>query len=187
MTLADSQVYYIFESWPHVLHAMVMGVLVYVGMVLAVRSFGHRSLSKMSAFDFVVTVSIGSAMGSAVTSRDVTVLEAMAAVVTLLLMQFIMAEVCGRWRKLEIHIKGRPVLIVYNGKCVEQAMRRESVSQQDVLTAARGEGAASLAEVHAMVLETDGSFSVIQHPPERPQSTLEPAIENAKTQGDDLV
>lgn len=76
-----------------------MGVCPYAGLVMILRVTGRRTLSKMNAFDFVVTVALGSTLTSAMLSSDVSVLEALLAFALLCALQFAITFVSVRSRR----------------------------------------------------------------------------------------
>lgn len=153
---------YFFQEWAGLGRVAVVGVLAYAALVLLLRVSGKRSLSKMSAFDFVVTVALGSTLASVLLSKDVPLAEGVLALALLLGLQFVLAWLGSRSERFHALIKNEPALLLYQGRFLDRAMRRERVARVEVLAAVRGQGVAEIAEVEAVVLETDGSFSVIR-------------------------
>jgi uncharacterized membrane protein YcaP (DUF421 family) len=74
-----------------------------------------------------------------------------------------------RWRAVERAVKSEPVLL-YRGRFLAGSMRRARVTEDEVRQAARSSGHARLAEVEAVVLETDGTLSVLTGIPELPEA-----------------
>jgi uncharacterized membrane protein YcaP (DUF421 family) len=77
-----------FEDWTGIRNTLVVGVLAYFGLVLLLRITGNRTLSKMNAFDLIVTVALGSTLSSIVILKDVTLAKGMAALALLVGLQF---------------------------------------------------------------------------------------------------
>jgi uncharacterized membrane protein YcaP (DUF421 family) len=150
-----------FDSWHDILRLGVVGTIAYASLVFFLRTTGKRTLSKMNAFDLVVTVAFGSTFASAILSSEVSLAEALAAFALLCGLQFAVAFLSVRSERFQRLIKAEPSLLFYRGVFVEAAMRRERVTQEEILAAMRGSGAAAPSDVDAVVLETDGSFSVI--------------------------
>lgn len=154
-----------FSGWGGLGRVLVVGVLAYSALVVLLRISGKRTLSKMNAFDLVVTVALGSTLATVLLSRDVALAEGVLAFVVLAGLQYILAWLSSRsgkfsemFRKI---VKSEPALLVYQGRFLESALRRERVATVEVHAAVRNEGIANLEEVEAVVLETDGTFSVI--------------------------
>ena len=153
-----------FDGWSDLLRILVVGLCAYAGLVLILRITGKRTLSKMNAFDFVVTVALGSTLASAVLSSDVSVSEALLAFALLCALQFAITFLSVRSQHFQHLIKSEPALLVYRGAMLSDALRRERVTEDEILAALRASGKATLSAAYAVVLETDGSFSVLSAP-----------------------
>ncbi|MBA2271013.1 MAG: DUF421 domain-containing protein [Chthoniobacterales bacterium] len=155
-----------FESWSDLGRVLVVGICAYAALIVMLRVSGKRTLAKMNAFDFVVTVALGSTLATIVLSKDVALAEGLLALALLIGLQWVVAWLAVRvtaWRKL---IKSEPRLLAWRGELNEAALREERMSPEEVYTAVRASGHASLAEVEAVVLETDGSVSVVGSSPD---------------------
>lgn len=150
-----------FSGWSDLGRVLIVGALAYVGLVALLRVTGKRTLSKMNAFDLVVTVALGSTLATILLSKDVSLAEGMTALTLLVLLQFAAAWTAARSEFFRRLIKADPTLLLYEGRMLEAVLRRERVSPEEVLAAVRTEGQAALEDVRAVVLETDGTFSVI--------------------------
>lgn len=150
-----------FQSWAGLGRVLLVGVLAYAALVLLLRISGKRTLSKMNAFDLVVTVALGSLLASVLLSKDVPLAEGVLGFAVLIGLQYALASLIRRSRRFEALIKSEPALLFFRGRFLERAMRRERVAEVEVLAAIRNQGVADVEEVEAVVLETDGSFSVI--------------------------
>ena len=152
------------------------GAAVYVGLVILLRLSGKRTLTKWNAFDFIVTISLGSTLATALLSKDISVAEGLAGLAVLVVVQFVVTWIQVRWSWFDELIKSRPTVLVLEGDMLEDAMRRERVSHAEVWAAVRGSGIARVEEVGAVVLESDGELSVIpkwDHPSPSALSDLE--------------
>jgi uncharacterized membrane protein YcaP (DUF421 family) len=149
------------SDWPELLRMPVVGTLAYAALLILLRSFGKRALAKMSAYDFVTTVALGSALASAVLSKDATIDKAVVAFALLLSLQRIAAWLSIRWERMRVLINNEPTLLVRDGALLPRAMNRERVSHSDIEAAVRSSGQCDLAKVSAVILETDGSMSVV--------------------------
>src|SRR3954451_19153419 len=150
-----------FEGWVPILRVLLIGTLSYIAVVALLRYFGKRALTKMNAFDMVVTVAIGSAFASAVMSKAVTFVDGVVAWVLLLVLQRWFAGLSIRLGWFGRYLKAQPSLIIYRGNILWDNARREQLGQLEILGGLRSQGVAALEDVLAMVLEPDGSFSVV--------------------------
>lgn len=150
-----------FDNWFGLLRVVVIGTLAYTALVVILRVSGKRTLSKMSAFDLVVTVSLGSTLATVLLSKDVALLEGVLAFAVLAGLQFAVALASLRWGPFRRAAKSNPRLLLNDGMIDERALADERVTRQEVMAAIRGGGYGDPADIAAVVLETDGSFSVI--------------------------
>lgn len=151
-----------FTGWAPVLRILVVGVSMYAALVALFRLSGSRTLASMNAFDFIVTVAIGSAFGRALTARDVALAEALTAFVLLISLQYVV----GWWRvrsdRFERLITNPPILLYYRDGFLRDAMRAEQVTEDEIRSAVRKEEFGSLDDVQAVILESNGEVSVVQ-------------------------
>ncbi len=150
-----------FESWFGIVRVALIGVCAYVALVVMLRVSGKRTLSKMNAFDFVVTVALGSTLATVLLSKDVALAEGIAAFAVLILLQFIITWLSVRSKTVSRLVKSDPVLVWHRGEFLRDTMRSSRLTDGEVLAAIRSQGVATMEAVEAVVLETDGSISVI--------------------------
>jgi len=151
-----------FESWESLGGIALTGALAYAAMVVLLRISGKRTLSKMNAFDLVVTVALGSCLATVMLSKDVALADGVVGVGLLIALQYTVTWLSVRSSTISDLVKSEPALLVRRGEMLPGALRRERVLESEILAAVREQGLASLAQAEAVVLETDGSLSVIQ-------------------------
>ena len=151
-----------FDSWFGLARVLTVGVLAYVGLVLLLRISGKRTLSKMSAFDLVVTVALGSTLATIILSKDVALFEGLLAFAMLIALQLVVAWLSVRSATVAGLIKAEPTLLLHRGELLRGALRRERVTENDIRAAVRTQGLASLADAEAVILEADGGLSVVR-------------------------
>ena len=123
-------------------------------------------MAKLNAFDFIVTVALGSTLATVLLSADDALAEGITAFALLVGLQFVVAWVSSHSRRMERLVKAEPSLLFRHGY-LHSAMRRERISEDEIRQAARGQGQSDLSAVAAVVLETDGILSVLAgEPPE---------------------
>ena len=152
----------LFDNFAGLVRVVLTGVLAYVALVAMLQISGKRTLSKMNAFDFVVTVALGSTLATVLLSKDVALAEGILAFALLIVLQFVVAWLSVRSDTVRRLVKLEPRLLLYQGKYLHSAMRAERVTAEEVRSAVRKQGIAALEQVDSVVLETDGTFSVAQ-------------------------
>jgi uncharacterized membrane protein YcaP (DUF421 family) len=177
-----------FDGWTGLLRVLVVGTLAYAALVLLLRATGKRALSKMNAFDLVVTVALGSTLATVLLSKDVALAEGVLAFALLLLLQFAITWLSVRSEGVQGLVKAEPRLLLHRGRLLPGALRRERVTEEEVCAAVRSQGIASLDEVAAVVLETDGSVSVVRRAEDGGASALANVVgyERARVEAGEL-
>ncbi len=153
---------YFFSSGATLLRTAVIGVLAYVSLVVLLRISGRRTLSKMNAFDFVVTVALGSTLATILLNKNVTLAQGALAFALLIGVQYAVTWSSVRARWVRGLVTGEPALLLYRGAFLQIALKSARVTEDEVRAAVRSAGLAALDDIEAVVLETDGSFSVVR-------------------------
>ncbi|KAA9009805.1 DUF421 domain-containing protein [Histidinibacterium aquaticum] len=165
-----------FQGWSGILRVLVVGALAYVAMVLFLRVSGKRTLAKLNAFDLVVTVALGSTLASILLSSSVALAEGVAAMLTLIGCQYIVAWSSVRSRRVARLVRSEPTLLLRDGEICERALRECRMTEAELRTVVRSNANAEPSEVAAVILESDGSFSVIPSPEEGRASFAETGL-----------
>ena len=152
MWLADPQ-----NLW----RAVALGFVAYALLILFLRLGGKRSLAKLNAFDFVVTVAIGSVLANIVTGTTLSLPQGAMALAFLIAIQVVVSWLSVRSDSFQGLIRACPRFLVKDGKIDERALREERVTRGDLLQVIRDGGIARIEEVGAVVLEADGTLNVL--------------------------
>ena len=151
----------LFDSWAGLGRVLLVGTLAYVALVLLLRASGKRTLSKLNAFDLVVTVALGSTLATVLLTKSVALAEGVLAFGLLVFLQYAVASLSARSPKFQRLIKAEPTLLLHRGRFLEGAMQVERITREEILAALRASGAAEVGGIAAVVLETDGTLSVV--------------------------
>ena len=151
----------VFDSLESFGRVALASLVAYAGLVLVLRIFGKRSLAKLNAFDFVVTVAFGSTLATVLLSREVPLADGLLAFVMLAGLQYVVSKVSVHSSLFKRLVRSEPRLLVENGVLREEAMLRERVTRSDVESAIRKSGFGRIEDVGAVVMETDGNLSVV--------------------------
>jgi len=151
------------------LRVSISCVLILIYVIFLTRLAGKRSVSKMNSFDWIITVAMGSLVAGAVIAPDDFKMVVIAGAV-LFGLQWCLTKLSLQTSWIEKLIKANPTLLVRDGAIQTQGQQKTHVTDSEILAAARGAGLATLEDVHAMVLETDGTFSVIPADAKKPSA-----------------
>ena len=151
---------FFFQSWYNVGRAVTLSVIGFLSLIALLRVSGKRTLSKLNVFDFVFVVAVGSVFAATIMEKDVTLVEGVAALATLVGMQIGLAELAARSDLFERIINGEPALLLSHGRFIPRALKRERITEEEVRAAIRAKGVTRVEDVDAVVLENDGTLTV---------------------------
>ncbi len=151
----------LFQNASDLLRTVIVGSLAYAFLIVTLRVSGKRTLAKLNAFDLIVTVALGSTLASILLSEDVALAEGATALLLLVVLQYVVAFLSVRSRRFARLVRSEPTLLARDGALCPDAMRRSRVTEEELQTVLRTNGETSLDGVSAVILESDGSFSVI--------------------------
>jgi uncharacterized membrane protein YcaP (DUF421 family) len=144
------------------MESIAKAVIVYLGLLILFRLSGKRTLAEVSPFDLVLLLIISEATQQALVDTDNSMINAFLLVTTLVAMNVLMSEIKVRWKTAEHVLDSVPLLIVENGKPIDEHMRKERVDMGDVLDTARERyGLESIEQIRYAVLERNGKISII--------------------------
>jgi uncharacterized membrane protein YcaP (DUF421 family) len=141
-----------------VLRALAVYVVIYVLM----RVLGRRELSSMEPFDLIILVVIADLVQQGVTQQDYSVTGAVLAIGTIGLLVVLTSFVSFRIPRARPILNGRPIVLVESGKPIEDNMRRERITLEELAAQARLQGIDAVGKVQWAVLETSGRISFIE-------------------------
>ncbi|MBG6075797.1 DUF421 domain-containing protein [Polaromonas sp. CG_9.11] len=150
-----------FDGWQGIARVVVIGLSAYAALIALLRISGKRTLSKLNAFDLVVTVALGSTFATVLLSKEVALAEGIAAFAVLIFGQYAVARLSARYGAVRRAVKSEPRVLLYRGRLLNDAMRQERVTADEIESVVRGAGLGALEQAGVVVLETDGSFHVL--------------------------
>lgn len=140
----------------------IRATVIFLFIWLAMRGLGRRPLSEMTAFEMILLVLIGDLVQQGLTQDDRSVVGALLAVSTVAFWVFVLSLGSARSSRVRHVVDGLPVVIVRDGKLVEETLALQRMPADEVLEGARKQGIADLDEVRIGVLEPGGSLSFIK-------------------------
>lgn len=150
-----------FDTWSDVWRVVGVGSAGYVALVVILRVSGKRTLSKLNAFDLVVTVAFGSTLATILLSADVSWADGVAAFGVLAALQALVSWTTARAGHGRSVVTAAATVLVRDGVLDEDALRAQRLTHGEIRQALRSGGVGGLDEVGAIVLESDGTLSVV--------------------------
>jgi uncharacterized membrane protein YcaP (DUF421 family) len=133
---------------------------IYISVIVFTRLAGKRSFSKMSSFDFAMTVAIGSILATVILSSQTTLAEGMVGLGIVYILQIGVA-LLRRFKPIQNAVDNQPMLLMDNGEILEDNLRKARVSHSDLRSKLREANVLKLAQVRAVVFEATGDISVL--------------------------
>ena len=137
--------------------------VVYFLVLIGIRISGKREVGQMTPFDLTLLLLLSNSVQNAMTGPDTSLAGGAVAAATLLVLNYLIAEVAGANRRFRRFIQGQPSLLVHDGQIIQSHMVREHVSLDALQTALREHGLATAKDAALAVLEVDGSISVLKY------------------------
>lgn len=140
---------------------LVIGVLIYLYLILTLRAFGKRTLSKMNAFDFIITLAIGSTFSTIIINKSISLIEGMVALTLLVFLQYVATFSMTRSRSMQKILRSQPALLYYGNQFIEETMQKERIIHEEINQFVRLQGHSDYSDIQAVILEPDGSLSIL--------------------------
>jgi uncharacterized membrane protein YcaP (DUF421 family) len=157
-----------------------------VWIILLVRVVGLRSFSKMTNFDFVITIGMGSLLAGASQSQSwPALLQTLSAMACLFVTQYIVARLRQKFSRFDAFVQNTPVVLMRDGTVLHDALRKTRVGEEDLMAKLRQANVLDLSSVRAVVLETTGDVSVLHGP--RVDARLLKGIDHGSAGGGPVV
>lgn len=165
---------WIFTSWYSVLMAIISSIGIYIVLIMFTRMAGLRSFSKMSSFDFAITVAFGSILGSTILFKAPSLVHASVALGSLFGIQMLVASLRGSSTLMSKIIDNEPLLLMKNTEVIEGNLKKAKVTHADLRAKLREANVTQLSQVQAVVMETTGDIAVLHH--EDPAHSLDDVL-----------
>jgi uncharacterized membrane protein YcaP (DUF421 family) len=140
-------------------------IVLYLFLVFVMRIAGRRELSALSPVDLVLLIVLGDAIQQGLTQDDYSVTGAVIAVLTLVSMSVVTSFLAFKSRRAHAILEGNPIVIIRAGAFIDENLRRERLSEDEVCESMRLKQIASVDEVEWGILEGNGDISFIEKKP----------------------
>jgi uncharacterized membrane protein YcaP (DUF421 family) len=155
------------QSWQHMFHLelplvekVLRPVIVYLVLVLLLRIFGKRELAQLNPFDLVVLLSLSNTVQNAIIGDDNSVSGGVIGAFALLAINWIVARVLYRSRKLTGALEGHSTTLILNGRADQKALEHESLTLEELISVIHKQGFTSIDQIQKCQLEPNGTFYI---------------------------
>lgn len=148
-------------TWMAVLMVIISSLGIYTAVIGFTRLSGLRSFSKMSSFDFTITVAVGSLIATTILSENPPLFQSVVALAALYVMQIVVAKLRGVSPFISKLVDNQPTLLMKGPKILYENLKVTKVTPDDLRAKLREANVTDLNQVKAVVLETTGDISVL--------------------------
>lgn len=150
-----------FDSFESIKEIFIISGLIYVLIIAVLRSSGKRTLLELTAFDFLVTLTIGSIVATTILSEDTTLADGMTALLTLVLIKFIISKANIHLRFVSKILKSSPTLLYHDGKYLKENMKKVRMTKREIQQEVRLQSGNIIENIDAVILESNGKISTL--------------------------
>ncbi len=158
----------------------VRTIILYLILIAAVRTMGKRQIGQMEASEFVVTMLVANLASIPMQDSGIPLFSGFVPIVTVLGMELVLSTLSLRSIRFRKLLCGKPVILIDNGKIIQENLRRTRVTLDELTGHLREKDVLDLGSVQFAILETNGNLSVFPYPTERPASAREAGVEASK-------
>jgi uncharacterized membrane protein YcaP (DUF421 family) len=150
-----------FNGWEPLFRIVIVGACSYLALIALLRGAGKRTLSKMNAYDMVITMALGSIMAKVLLSPEVSISESVLASFLLIALQYLLSFLICHMPRLHSFVSSPPAVLYHRGNYIDKTMRRERIDRREIKAAMHEKGIGDLSQVDSVILGSNGQLSVI--------------------------
>lgn len=144
---------------------LVRGMIVYIFLLGLIRLTGRRQTGMLTPFDFILLLILSNTVQNAMNGGDNSLGGGLFLAGTLIGLNWLMLLLSRHFRWAQWALVGRPIFLVRDGIVLEKALRRERITHHELMAALRAAGCPNIEQAKDVILETNGSISVIHKEP----------------------
>lgn len=145
-------------SW---LDVIFRSTIIYLFIVAALRLFGKKELAQLSVIDLVFILLISNSVQNAMVGPDTSLVSGILAAGTLFMINTLLKYFLFRSKRLNQIVQGHAVMLIHNGHIIQENLRREQMTYEELEAAVREHGVQNITDVNLAVLEVDGNISIL--------------------------
>jgi uncharacterized membrane protein YcaP (DUF421 family) len=140
---------------------VIRSIVIYIFLIILLRVTGKRQVGQLAPFDLVLLLVLSNAVQNSMNAGDNSLVGGMIAATTLIAINYAVAMLTYRSKRMEAMVEGRPQVLIHNGKLFESVLTDARMTHHELNAALRQAGCLNVEEVHCAMMENNGSISVI--------------------------
>lgn len=155
-------------------------IVLYLVLIFSIRLMGKRQIGQMEASEFVVTMLVANLAAIPMQDAAIPLYSGLVPILTVLGTELVLSGLIMRSVMIRRFFCGKPVILIDNGKILQENLRRTRVTLDELTGHLREKDVLDVSTVQFAILETDGNLSVFPYPKERPASAKDAGIQAKK-------
>ncbi len=151
-------------------------IILYLILIAVVRLMGKRQIGQMEPTEFVVTMLVSNLAAIPMQDGGIPLLSGLVPILTVLGVGLILSFLSLRFVPVRRWLCGKPVILIENGKIIQENLRRTSITMDELTGHLREKDVLQVDQVQFAILETDGNFSVFPYPKHQPATAKDAGI-----------
>ncbi len=160
--------------------SLIRTFILYLVLILAIRMMGKRQIGQMEASEFVVTMLVANLASIPMQDTAIPLYSGMVPILTVLGLELVLSGLILRSVMIRRFFCGKPVILIDNGKILQENLRRTRVTLDELTGHLREKDVIEVSRVQYAILETDGNLSVFPYPAHSPASARDAGIQAGK-------
>jgi uncharacterized membrane protein YcaP (DUF421 family) len=152
----------LFSPEKSLLQIVIRVTLVYVFLMILLRFTGKKELGQLEPMDLLTMLILSETVSPALTAQDTSLTAAAVASGTLLALTVLVSHLTFRWRIMENFVQGKRAVLIRHGKVMEDVLRAERITDQQLSTALHQEGIEAVSQVKMAYVEPSGDITIIK-------------------------
>lgn len=140
---------------------ILRSAVVYSALIIILRVSGKRQVGQLAPFDLVLLLVLSNAVQNSMNGGDNSLVGGLISALTLIMLNYVVGFATFKSKRLEAIIEGRPIMLIHNGRVLEDVLASTQLTHHELDAALRQEGYACIDDVQRAILENNGSITVI--------------------------
>lgn len=152
-------------------------IILYLVLIAVIRLLGKRQIGQMEASEFVVTMLVANLASIPMQDGGIPLFSGLVPILTVLGLELVLSSLALRSIRLRRLLCGQPVILIENGRMIQENLRRTRVTLDELMGHLREKDVLDLRSVQYAILETNGNLSVFPYPKEMPAAAKDAGVQ----------
>ena len=155
-------------------------IILYAALILAMRLLGKRQIGQMEPSEFVVAMLVADLASIPMQNNAIPLVNGLVPILTVMGLELILSHLSLKSIRLRKLLCGKPVILIDNGKIIQENLRRTQVTLDELSGHLREKDVLDIQTVQYAILETNGNLSVFPYPSQQPATARDAGVKAAK-------